>query len=50
MSNIKSADVNVDAHGQYEDGEDGEEDEGVDEHGLPIGGEAAKFDVAGVPG
>jgi hypothetical protein len=32
------------------DSEDDEEKEGVDEYGLPIGGEAAKFDVAAVPG
>lgn len=39
----------MDAHCQYEDGEDAEEKDGVDEYGLPIGGEAAKFDVAAVP-
>lgn len=50
VSKMKSASENVDAHRQYEDSEDDEEKEGVDEYGLPIGGAAAKFDVAAVPG
>jgi hypothetical protein len=50
VSKMKSASENVDTHRQYEDSEDDEEKEGVDDHGLPIGGAAAKFDVAAVPG
>lgn len=38
--------VDVDVEREGEDGEGGEEDEGVDEDGLAVGAEAAEVDVA----
>lgn len=37
----------VDVDGQYEDGEDDEEDDRVYQNGRAIGGEAAEFNMAG---
>lgn len=36
----------MEVEGEGEDGEGGEEDEGVDEDGLAVGAEAAEVDVA----
>jgi hypothetical protein len=46
---MKSASVNVDANSHNEDSVDDKEKESVDEYSLAIGGEAAKFNVPGVP-
>lgn len=50
LENTQLAGVDVETHSQNENGEGNKEEEGVDEHGFPIGLEASELEVVGVTG